>query len=133
MQTYTIYKLIEPDMGIAFETVRYIGITKYKLSRRLVAHLREKTNIEKWNWIQELKRQGKKPVIKAIVKLEFGDFYAFDRFLFEKHYIRKYKTTVFNKDLNPLVSKPNKNKGKKFKHLHTADLRTKALGNDKKV
>jgi len=59
---YKIYKLVCPITN----EVRYIGRTKLALKIRLSHHLREIHNPFKYIWIDNLRKQNKKPVIIQI-------------------------------------------------------------------
>jgi len=124
MKTYQIYKLVEEqrtETWIDLDIVRWVGITTLPLKERLSQHLRDKSNKKKW--VQGLKKQGKKPIIKLIVKLEFDDnsLYDQDRYFIERYYIKKHTAMVFN--IQSVIQK----------YLHTAYSHTKTSGNDKKV
>jgi hypothetical protein len=63
MKKYTIYKLIDPTDN----RIRYVGMTKNKLSIRLSSHCHDKRGkSHKINWIQSLVRKGLKPTISII-------------------------------------------------------------------
>ncbi len=58
---YKLYVLICPIDNM----VRYVGITSQSLKERLRGHCKEKRSY-RWNWINKLKTQGKKPIIKLV-------------------------------------------------------------------
>lgn len=61
------YKIYSLNCPINEDVVRYIGLTKHSLNRRLGEHLREKYRINhKQNWIRKLKNQSLKPIINLI-------------------------------------------------------------------
>jgi hypothetical protein len=89
MNTYKIYALQDP---ITYK-IKYIGITKNKLSLRLSAHLtRAKNNPDlKWhrlNWLRSLQKINKKPNIILIEELNTTLKKAFKR---EEYWIRYFK------------------------------------------
>jgi hypothetical protein len=78
----TIYVLLENDQ------IRYIGKTRNSdLDEKLVQHLDEAaTNPEKFGWLNNLNKEGKKPEIKPV--FSFQDHEAE---YYEKLFIRDYK------------------------------------------
>lgn len=60
--TTHIYTLSDPETGLK----RYVGKTVRKLTDRLCAHLTERDNSHKRNWIAKLKRNGLIPIIEVI-------------------------------------------------------------------
>lgn len=69
----TIYKLLDPDTL----EVRYIGVTRIKLSRRLNVHLRhgrlKLSRSKLYEWIHALLNEGKKPIIQSIMDVKNTD------------------------------------------------------------
>lgn len=73
----TIYKILDP---ITHE-VRYIGVTKLQLRKRLGIHVRkareEICKSKFYRWLKELNAQGIKPIIEPIMQVPIKDsFYA---------------------------------------------------------
>jgi group I intron endonuclease len=64
MNNFQLYYLCHPDTN----EVRYVGITKNGLKKRLSQHLNKPSNENLELWFNELKEDGKKPVIKEIKK-----------------------------------------------------------------
>lgn len=46
--------------------IRYIGVTKYDLKKRLNSHFNDTRKTHKTNWINSLKRDGLKPIIELL-------------------------------------------------------------------
>ena len=61
-KSYLLYGLYCPYD----DELRYVGITTGLLSNRLAGHLRKPTNGKIGLWFNELKKNGKKPIIKLI-------------------------------------------------------------------
>ena len=69
---YTIYALVEPGEPITWKTVRYIGQSTNVLSR-YAQHLACRTddaNEDKSEWIQDLLREGKLPILYDLEQAE---------------------------------------------------------------
>lgn len=66
MNNFQLYYLCEPDT----DEVRYVGITKNGLKKRLSQHLKNPTNYFISKWFKELNINNKKPVIKLIKECE---------------------------------------------------------------
>jgi DNA-binding CsgD family transcriptional regulator len=62
MNKFELYGLYCPDNN----QIKYVGITKNGLKRRLSSHLYSPTNELMSDWINELKLKNKKPIIKLI-------------------------------------------------------------------
>ena len=62
MSQYQLYHLCHPETN----EIKYIGITKNGLSKRLRNHLKYPTNIFIGLWFKELKIEGKLPIIKCV-------------------------------------------------------------------
>jgi hypothetical protein len=71
METTNIYVLIDPITNI----VRYVGKAN-NVTQRYRAHLNRarKHQIHKKNWIEQLKREGLKPIIEVIDIVPIGDW-----------------------------------------------------------
>ncbi|HEX2935027.1 MAG TPA: GIY-YIG nuclease family protein [Bacteroidales bacterium] len=92
----TLYVLIDNDQ------VRYIGKTETQnLSQKLNEHIEEaKSNPDKFGWILEMGREGKKPeLIPIFTYSDQNDEY------YEKLFISNYKFLLKLK-LNRLMQKP---------------------------
>jgi group I intron endonuclease len=88
MNNFQLYYLCHPDTN----EVRYVGITKNGLKKRLSQHLNKPSNENLELWFNELKEDGKKPVIKEIKKcISYED-------LLNSEYeeIKKLKNNNFN-------------------------------------
>jgi len=62
MSQYQLYHLCHPETN----EIKYIGITKNGLAKRLRNHLKYPTNIFIGLWFKELKIEGKLPIIKCV-------------------------------------------------------------------
>ena len=105
------------------DDIKYIGITTGKLTTRLMGHLRQPTNPFIKLWFDELKDQGRSPIINLIT--EFNTYE--DLLAGEINEISKYKNmgiSLFNMteggDINPMYGK-----------THTIESRLKISNNNK--
>jgi len=57
-----IYVLIDPRTG----EIRYVGWTNRTLERRLRHHIREKRTFHRGRWVQQLRRENLKPLIRLV-------------------------------------------------------------------
>lgn len=88
METTNIYILIDPITN----KVRYVGKAN-NITQRYRAHLNRarKHQIHKKNWIEQLKKEGLKPIIEII------DIVPIDNWIFwEKYWISQFKTWGFD-------------------------------------
>ena len=88
METTNIYILIDPRTNM----VRYVGKAN-NVSKRYTAHLNRarKHQVHKKNWIENLKKQGLKPIIEII------DIVPIDEWVFwETYWISQMKTWGFD-------------------------------------
>jgi hypothetical protein len=82
-----IYGLVCPTS----KQIRYIGVTKYSLKKRLNEHLREnKSKTYKQKWIKSLLNKGLKPNIVLICLTDESNWIEA-----EKYYIKLFKTNGF--------------------------------------
>jgi hypothetical protein len=113
MNNFQLYYLCEPDT----DEVRYVGITKNGLKKRLSQHLKNPTNYFISKWFKELNINNKKPVIKLIKECE-----TYEELLqSEINEIKKFrdlKIDLYNisdgGDINPMFGK-----------THTSESRNK--------
>jgi len=86
--TTNIYTLTDPRTN----QVRYVGKAN-NVSQRYKAHLNKarKHQIHKWNWIQQLKREGLKPIIDVIDVVPIDDW-----IYWERYWISQMKQWGFN-------------------------------------
>jgi hypothetical protein len=87
MKTTNIYVLIDPRTNM----IRYVGKAN-NVSQRYKAHLNRarKHQIHKKNWIEQLKKEGLKPIIEIIDKVPI------DKWIFwETYWISQFKTWGF--------------------------------------
>ena len=85
-----IYTLADPRDNV----IRYIGITKTSLNRRLAGHIHDcksKKPTHKINWIKSLLLEDLKPIIQLIDEVD--DTFAYDE---EIYWISQFKTWGFN-------------------------------------
>lgn len=88
METTNIYMLIDPRTNM----VRYVGKAN-NVSQRYKAHLNRarKHQIHKKNWIEQLKKEGLKPIIEVI------DIVPIDNWIFwETYWISQMRTWGFD-------------------------------------
>lgn len=62
----TIYVLVDPRT----DEIRYVGKTTQSLKARIGAHLQDKCNCHRVHWLNELKREGLRPLAKPIAEME---------------------------------------------------------------
>lgn len=83
-----IYGLVCPNS----KQIRYIGVTRYSLEKRLNEHLREnKSKTYKQKWIKSLLNKGLKPCIVLICLTDEVNWIETEKF-----YIKLFKTNGFN-------------------------------------
>jgi hypothetical protein len=88
MNNFQLYYLCEPDT----DEVRYVGITKNGLKKRLSQHLSKPTNEIIGEWFNKLKINNKKPIIK-----EVGNYNSYDDLLIsEYNEIKRLKDRGYN-------------------------------------
>jgi len=82
-----IYGLVCPTS----KQIRYIGVTRYSLDRRLKEHLREnKSKTHKQKWIKSLLNKGLKPDIVLMCLTDKSNWIETEKF-----YIKLFKTNGF--------------------------------------
>lgn len=88
MQKNLVYTLSDPRDN----TIKYIGITSQKLTKRLATHCAEiKSNTKKVNWIKSLKNIKLKPIIT-----EIDCFNTYKEVLFfEQYWISQFRSWGF--------------------------------------
>ena len=91
MNNFQLYYLCEPDT----DEIRYVGITKNGLKKRLLQHLRSPTNEMIGKWFNELKNNNKIPTIK-----EAGIYDSYDDLLKSEYNeitrLKNYGHNLFN-------------------------------------
>lgn len=75
-QVYKIYTLSDPRTN----KVRYVGVTWLPLSERLGNHCSYKKQVEKYEWVLELKNLGLKPLIEIVEYPDWGDWSERERY-----------------------------------------------------
>ena len=63
---FTIYALVDPRT----EEVRYIGCTMQPLEQRAKAHLTDRGNARKYQWVQELRQANLEPKVQLLEEAE---------------------------------------------------------------
>lgn len=86
---YKIYALKEPNTDI----IKYVGITKKDLKKRLYSHLHTHTSKSLDDWFNYLKSKNLTP---EIILLE--EFEGEENNKKEVFYMNKYKDTILNKN-----------------------------------
>ena len=112
MIKFELYGLYCPDTDV----LKYIGITKNGLKRRLNDHLRKPTNLYIKSWFNYLKSENKKPIIKQIKECK-----SYDELLeSEINEISKYRKSGFDLynmadggNINPMLGKTHSEEARK--------------------
>jgi predicted DNA binding CopG/RHH family protein len=63
---FTIYALVDPRT----DQVRYVGCTAQPLGQRAKAHLTERGNARKYQWVQELRQANLEPEVQLLEEAE---------------------------------------------------------------
>jgi hypothetical protein len=109
-----IYGLVCPTS----KQIRYIGVTRYSLDKRLNEHLREnKSKTYKQKWIKSLLSKGLKPEIVLICLTDESNWIETEKF-----YIKLFKTNGFKLTNTSEGGEGGGSKGYK----HTEDWKLKA-------
>jgi hypothetical protein len=113
MDNFQLYYLCHPDT----DEVRYVGITKNGLKKRLSQHLNKPSNDNIALWFTELRGNGKKPIIKEIKNCVSYE----DLLISEYEEIKKLKDNNFNLLnvldgglVNPMLGRTHSDKVKKI-------------------
>jgi hypothetical protein len=112
MTKFELYGLYCPDTDV----LKYIGITKNGLNRRLNGHLKKPTNQFIASWFDTLRFENKKPIIKQI-----KECHSYDELLkAEITEIAKYRKLGFDLynladggDINPMLGKTHSEDARK--------------------
>lgn len=124
MKKYKLYVLRHPETM----EIRYVGVTKHSLERRLSSHICDKSKTYKTNWIKSLKNQGLKPVIELVTSYDTKE----EVFKAEIQCIRLYRGCGKNLvNIGIGGEGGNISNRKDFKHSDETKeiLRQKSLGN----
>ena len=112
MVKYQLYGLYCPNT----DELKYVGITKNGLDRRLYSHLRNPTNYFIKVWFNSLKKENKKPIIKEIKNFNSYE----DLLLGEIEEIKKCRQSnvgIFNiadgGNINPMLGKTHTEESRK--------------------
>lgn len=104
MSKFELYGLYCPYT----DEIKYVGITKNGLSRRLNDHLRRPTNVYISSWFNDLKNDNQKPIIKCIKVCETYDELLKSEFNKIKR-LRELNFDLFNLsdggEINPMFGK----------------------------
>ena len=104
MSKFELYGLYCPYT----DEIKYVGITKNGLSRRLYDHLRRPTNVYISSWFNDLKNDNQKPIIKSIKVCETYDELLKSEFD-EIKKLRELNFDLFNLsdggEINPMFGK----------------------------
>lgn len=109
-----IYGLVCPNS----KQIRYIGVTKHSLEKRLNEHIREgKSKTYKQKWIKSLINKGLKPYIVLICLTDEANWIETEKF-----YIKLFKTNGFKLTNTSEGGEGGGSKG----HKHTDEWKAKA-------